>query len=156
MRVDLERIKENQLKFLAALYEIAADHVAKENTPGGVTFVAVFVVVIGGRAGLTRQESDQICMDLMQADLVEGRSGGGVNGLRLNLTPRGKQLAEEYLYEKTSLAKRRKLWAWLKEQSASGAGSILKQAGKWLCVTVIGASLWPVVKKWVKEWICIK
>jgi hypothetical protein len=154
MVVDLERIKENRLKFLAALYEIAAENVAKENVHGGITLVLAYEAVIGERAGLTRQEADQIGTDLLHEKIVNGCSGDGVNGPQLNLTHEGKRLVEEYLYEKSFLAKRRKWKAWLKEKSASGAGSMMKEAGKWLGGIVIGAagaSYGPVIMKLVKE-----
>src|SRR5262249_47435823 len=131
----------------------------KEHVPSGITCVSEYEAVIGERARLTRQEADEIATELLAARLVRGQSGDGVNGPQLNLTHEGKQLAEEYLYEKSSLAKRRKFVSAVKEKSAAGAVSILKEAGKWLGGIVIGAAganYGPAITKQLKEWLGIK
>lgn len=156
---DVEKIEENRRKFLAALYEIATDHVEKNEVPGGIICVGEGMWVIGERAGLTRQETDHASTDLLATDLVNAQSAVDERGPSFSLTAEGCRVAEQYLYEKSSLAKRRKIVGAIKEHSAAGAMSILKEAGKWVGGIVIGAvgvTYGPAITKMVKELLGLK
>jgi DNA-binding MarR family transcriptional regulator len=113
---------------------------------------------IGKLAGLENQQTTRITLDLAEEGFVKWNrtlSGGG----SVLLTKEGRGAIEKHLYEKSALGKRRKIVGAVKEKSAAGAVSILKEAGKWLGGIVIGAagaSYGSVVTKWVKEMLGIK
>jgi hypothetical protein len=156
---DVEKIEENRLKFPAALYEIASEYLATNDVPGGIICISDGMWVIGDRAGLTRQETDHATNDLLKSPLVIAQTAIDETGPRFSLTQEGCRVAEQYLYEKSSLAKRRKFVGAIKEKSAAGAASILKEAGKWLGGIVIGAAgatYGSAITEWVKEMLSIK
>jgi hypothetical protein len=157
--IDFEKIKENRLKFLAALYDIAREHSEKNEVAGGLTCIREGMWVIGERAGLTRHETDEVGTALSESNLVLVQSATSNAGPTFSLTQEGCEVARTYLYEKSPLAKRRKFVGAIKEKSAAGAVSILKEAGKWLggiVIGAVGASCGPALTKLVKEFLGIK
>jgi hypothetical protein len=159
MKIDLEKLQENRLKFLAALYEIANDHVEKNQPPGGIICVGKCESVIGERAGLTRQETDQVATEVLHFGLATAQSATSPLGPSFSLTHEGCRVAQEYLYEKTPLAKRRKNVGAIKEKSAEGAASLLKESAKWIGVYLAGllsGTQGATVIKWVKELLGFK
>jgi DNA-binding MarR family transcriptional regulator len=156
---DVEKIEKNRLKFLTVLYETASEYAATNDVPDGLIGVGEGMWVIGERAGLTRPEADRASTELEDAGLLSVMSAVDSSGPRYSLTLEGCRIAEKHLYEKSSLAKGRKIVGSIKEKSAAGAASILKEAGKWLGGIVIGAagaSYAPMVTKWVKGLLGIK
>jgi hypothetical protein len=156
--IDVEKTKDNRMKFLAALYEIASEHLETNQAVGGIICIREGMWVIGERAGLTRRETDDVGTALSESNFVIVQSATSDRGPTFCLTQEGCEIARTYLYEKSPLAKRRKLVAAIKEKSATGAVSILKEAGKWLggiLIGVIGASYGPALTKLVKEFFRI-
>jgi hypothetical protein len=129
MVFDIEKHEENRMKFLAALYDIATEY---DGGKSAITSVYEYESVIGGRAGLMARESDRIGSELEEDGLLEITSGDD-RGPHVSLTSLGCQTAEAYLYEKSPLAKRRKLKAWVKTKAAEaaqiGAGKLLGWLG---------------------------
>jgi hypothetical protein len=159
MAVDAERIKDNRLSFLAALYEIASEHVEKNESPGGIICVGEGMWVIGERAGLTRQETDHASTDLLATDLVNAQTAIDERGPSFSLTPEGCRVAEQYLYEKSSLAKRRKIFGAAKKTMAEGAAAGLKKLVGWIggiVIGAVGATYGPAIMRAVKELLGIK
>jgi hypothetical protein len=90
MVFDIERHRENRMKFLAVLYESGTEHEA----------------IVGKKAGLSPEDSDRIGTELLDEHLVGGVTGDGVHGSKLTLEPAGRALIEKYLANKSQLAKK--------------------------------------------------
>jgi hypothetical protein len=150
VNIDVEKIKANRMKFLAALYEIAAEHLEKHAVAGGITCIREGMWIIGERAGLTRQETDDVTTALSESTLVLVQSATNNAGPTFCLTQEGCDVARTFLYEKSPLAKRRKFVGAIKDKSAAGTVSILKEAGKWfggVVIGAVGASYGPALTK---------
>jgi DNA-binding MarR family transcriptional regulator len=156
---DVEKIEENRLKFLTVLYEIANEYVATNDVPDSLIGVGEGMWAIGERAGLTRPEADRASTELEESGLVSVTSAVDDSCPRYTLTLEGCRVAEKHLYEKSSLAKRRKIVGAIKEKSAAGAMSLMKEGmklgGTYLAGILTGA-YGPALTKWVKEMLDMK
>ncbi len=155
MGVDVEKIKANRLKFLAALYEIASEHLEKNEVPGGIICIGEGMWVIGERAGLTRQETDHASTELLDSSLVTAQSATNDKGPSFSLTQEGCRVAEQCLYEKSWLSKRRKIVGATKRTVAEGAVEALKKVGL-IAIGALGATYGPPVVRWLKEMLEMK
>jgi hypothetical protein len=119
MVFDIEKHQENRLRFLAALLEAGGQEYEK---------------AIGQKAELSAEDTDRICIEMFDEQLVMGETGAPGRGPRLTLTSSGLALIERHLYDKSTLAKNRKVVAWAKEQGGKAAILGSKEAAKWIWV----------------------
>jgi hypothetical protein len=152
MKVDVEKLKEDRLKFLGSLYEIANEHIKSEEVLGGVISVSEGMWVIGDRAGLTREETDRASTDSSDSGLVLVQSAVDASGPAFSLTPEGCRVAEQYLYEKSGLAKRRSLLSAVCNKVGEGVLEGIKNVSL-IAVGAIGATYGPPVWRFFKNWI---
>lgn len=138
MVFDVERHQENRMKFLAALLEAGGQE---------------YETAIGQKAGLSAEDTDRICIEMLEQQLVMGETGGPGTGPRLTLKSSGRELIERYLYEKSMLAKTRKAVAWGKEEGGKAALWGSKAAVKWAwgaggvaAVTALAYAAWAWLK----------
>jgi hypothetical protein len=154
MAVDVEKIEENRLKFLAALHEIASEHLEKNEVPGGIVCIGEGMWVIGERAGLTRQETDRVSTDLLKTGLVIVQSAIDAKGPSFTLTSEGCQAAEDYIYEKSSLGKRRMIGGILKEKAVAVLVAAFGKLGSWIggiLIGAFGATYGTPLLRWIKS-----
>jgi len=115
MVFDIKRHQENRMKFLAVLYESCTEYAS----------------VIGPKAGLSREDTDLICRELLEERLVFGESLDGDHGPKLTMNPSGLALFEKYQSEKSSQAREREAVAFGKEKSAKMAKARAARPGRW-------------------------
>jgi hypothetical protein len=74
---------------------------------------------------------------MLDAGHVSMESGYGVHGPLVILEPSGRSIAENHLYERSNLARRRKAWSWVKDKGGDAAGRAAKLTGNWIVKTIL-------------------
>jgi hypothetical protein len=142
MVFDVEQHEKNKALFLKAMYEMRNECIAvNPNMPDPSRWFAGINRIVE-RAGLGREELIRIPNELQDDAMIEAIPfpPNGDQGQEYQFTPRGLQAANQLLYDESALGKRRKIVGAIRETSAAGAMSLLKEAGKWLGGIVIGAA----------------
>jgi hypothetical protein len=125
MAYDPKIRKESKDKFLKALL----DHIEErlETTPELEWICnSPFEGEVATRTGLSLHDIDMIGRELWEEGFIDFGNGGGEVGRVCHFTSAGYRLAREKKYEKTALARGRKL-----------TGGV-KAGGKWLALKVVG------------------
>src|SRR5947209_4406712 len=97
MVFDVEKHEKDRQKFLAALYELAAE--VRREQLGGVpdpTVGGAHAYAAAERAGIGRPDALRIMMELKEDGQVDTHGGGNDTGPYMSLTRGGVEVAENY------------------------------------------------------------
>ena len=153
--LDVEQHEESRNRYLFAMLEMTQEMEKTDSRPARLLNISE--TAIAKKARLDIRLASRIVDELRDEGIIE--SDRVLAGQSYHFTAPGRRMAEQYLYEKSSLAKRRKLVGAIKEHSAAGAASLLKEAGKWLGGIIIGAAgttYGPAILKMIRELLGIK